>query len=207
MPILPKGFRPSPRFIAELLANLALPWALYALVEPLKGEFVALLASAAPPLIWSLWELRQTRRLDTLSLFVLAGIGLSLIGMALGGNARLLLIRESLLSGLIGLAFLATQALPKPLIFHLARATHARRSASEAERIDELWEHAASRRALKVMNAVWGLGLSGEALLRTWLAWRWPVQRFLAVTPLISYALFGAIALWSFWFGRRIARR
>lgn len=198
---------PSPRLIAELVVNLALPWAVYALAEPRGGEFLGLLASSAPPLLWSLWELRERRSVDLLSLFVLAGIALSLIGVALGGSPRLMLLRESLLSGLTGLVFLVSLAFPKPLIFHLARAAQARRSDGEAGKLSELWGQAPCRRAFRLMTAVWGLGLSGEALLRTWFAWHWPIPRFLAVTPLISYGLFGAIALWSFWFGRRLAQR
>lgn len=197
--------RPSPRFIAELATNLILPWAAYTLAHPHWGDSGGLLASAAPPLAWSVWELARFRKLDVLSLFVLAGIALSLLALVLGGDARLLLIRESMISGLIGLIFLVSLTSQKPLIYHLARAAQNRRSGAQQESQDVLWQDGAIRTALRLMTLVWGLALSGEALLRIWLAWQWPVERFLIVTPLISYGLIGAIALWSFWFGRRIA--
>jgi hypothetical protein len=52
--------------------------------------------------LWSGIELLRFRRIDALSLLVLAGILLSLLAMLLGGSPRVLLMRESLLSGLFG---------------------------------------------------------------------------------------------------------
>ncbi|XLM21574.1 hypothetical protein MKD33_05940, partial [Chromobacterium piscinae] len=58
-----------------------------------------------------------------LSMMVLLGIALSLLAMLLGGGEKMLLLRESLLSGLFGVAFLLSLLLPRPLVFYLARAT------------------------------------------------------------------------------------
>jgi hypothetical protein len=114
-----------PAFAAELAVNLLLPWAAYRLALPHWGEVGGLIASAVPPTVWSIVGLVRFRRLDALSAIVLVGIALSLGAMALGGSARMLLMRESLASGAIGLAFLLSLFARRPLGFYLARASAA----------------------------------------------------------------------------------
>lgn len=189
----------------ELAANLFLPWLAYRLVEPTYGEFAALVASSVPPLLWSLGELIIHRRIDALSLIVLAGIVLSLFGMALGGDARLLLVRESLVSGLIGLAFLISLLLGRPLVFFLARATMLRQNGPEgASRFLDWSESTIARKGLAIMTLVWGLGLTTEAAMRTWLALSWTPEKFLAIAPPLGYAFTALLAGWTFWYTRKL---
>ena len=186
-------------FVAELVANLALPWLAYTLAEPRLGELGGLVASALPPVLWSLGELLRHRRLDALSVLVLVGIAMSLVGLSLGGDARILLVRESLASGAIGVAFLFSLLLEKPLIFYLARATIARQHDDAHDIVCQWWASPGARRAVWVMTAVWGVGLTAEAALRTWLALIWAPSRFLVVAPLIGYGLMALLLLWTFW--------
>lgn len=112
--------------ILELVVNLVLPWLAYRIAQPHYGDTGALYASAIPPLVWSIVEFIRLRRVDALSVLVLLGIALSIVAMALGGSPRVLLMRESLVSGAIGVAFVVSLVLARPLIFYLARASIAR---------------------------------------------------------------------------------
>jgi hypothetical protein len=198
----------KPKLIFEFAVNLLLPWLAYRIALPRYGEMGALYASAVPPLVWSLAEFAKSRRVDALSTFVLLGIVLSIVMMALGGSPRMLLIRESLVSGLIGVMFLGSLALQRPLIFYLARATFARQQAEGPARFELLWrETPALRGALRLMTLVWGAGLTLECLLRCVLVWHWPVERVLVVSPIVSYAIYGAMMLWTFWYQRRLRAR
>ncbi len=100
----------------DLTFNLLLPWLAYKLAKPYWGEFGALLASALPPLLWSCVELIRHKRVDALSIMILAGIGLSLFALLFGGSPKLLLVRESLISGLVGIAFLMSAPFSRPLV-------------------------------------------------------------------------------------------
>jgi len=194
--------------VVELVVNLLLPWLAYRLALPHWGELGALYASAVPPVVWSLVEFARTRRVDALSILVLLGIVLSIVLMALGGSPRLLLMRESMASGAIGVVFLVSLVLRRPLTFYLARATVARKEEGGAERFEALWnERPALRRSVRLMTAVWGLGLAGENALRAWLAWHWPVERFLVVSPFIGYAIYGALTVWTLIYRRKLQRR
>ncbi|MDT9002058.1 VC0807 family protein [Paucibacter sp. APW11] len=192
------------KLIPELVVNFVLPWVAYKLALPKWGEVDALLASALPPLLWSVVELIRFRRIDALSLIVIAGIVLSLAGLAMGGDTRVLLMRESLVSGLLGLAFLVSLLFPRPLIYHLARATVARQSAEALAAFEANLDQPPVRRGLFTMTLIWGGGLTFEMIIRAALAWSWPTERFLLVSPFISYGLMGLLVLLTLWQRRRI---
>ncbi|NSL56799.1 VC0807 family protein [Uliginosibacterium aquaticum] len=188
----------------ELLLNLLAPWLAYSAAEPHYGEFGALIASSLPPLAWSVFELLRYRRVDALSFFILGGIALSLLAMALGGDARLLLVRESLISGLFGIAFLVSLLFQRPLVYYLACAMAKRGDEQHgAGRFHAWWQLAGSRKLICEISFVWGTGLALEAALRIWLAWHWEPQRFLAIAPPLGYAIAGLMGAWTFWRVRR----
>ncbi|HEX7932320.1 MAG TPA: VC0807 family protein [Paraburkholderia sp.] len=197
-----------PGFVAELAVNFLLPWLAYRLTLPHLGETGALIASAGPPIAWSLIELARFKRVDALSVMVVAGIVLSVGAMALGGSPRMLLLRESLVSGAIGVAFLLSLPMRRPLIFYLARATVAREMEGGAERFETLWRERPSLvNSMRLMTLVWGVGLTGETALRAWMALTWPIERFLAVSPFIGYGIYGALTLWTLWYRKTMRNR
>jgi hypothetical protein len=198
----------KPGLVLELVANLLLPWLAYRLALPHWGEVGALYASAAPPLLWSLVEFIRTRRVDALSALVLFGIALSIVTFALGGSPRILLVRESLAAGATGVVFLASLFFEKPLIFYLARATVAREQEDGAQRFEGFWrDNPTLRRSLRLMTLVWGVGLTLETVLRFWFAWNWPIERYLVVSPIIGYTIYGGMLAWTFWFRGRLVQR
>jgi hypothetical protein len=197
-----------PAFVLELAVNFLLPWLAYKLAAPRWGEAGGLIASAVPPVLWSIVELARFRRVDALSVIVLIGIALSIGAMALGGSPRMLLLRESLVSGAIGVAFLFSLLTPRPLIFYLARATIARETAGGAERLNNLWhENPSFAASMRIMTAIWGAGLTCETTLRAWMAWTWPIERFLVISPVIGYGIYGALLAWTLWYRKAMQRR
>ncbi len=197
-----------PGFVLELAVNFLLPWLAYRFALPHMGETGALIASAVPPIVWSLIELVRFRRVDALSVMVVAGIVLSVAAMALGGSPRMLLLRESLVSGAVGVVFLLSLPMRRPLIFYLARATVAREMEGGAARFETLWrERPALVSAMRLMTLVWGVGLTGETALRAWMALTWPIERFLVVSPFIGYGIYGALTLWTLWYRKTMRSR
>src|ERR1700726_1552773 len=122
--------------LLPLAVNIASPLLIYTYAAPHFGERNALILSSIPPILWSAIEIARFRRLDAVSLLAIIGIFLSLAAMAFGGNPRLLLLRESLVTGIIGFLFLGSLLLPRPLMFYLARSTTAKGSGEEMVRLD-----------------------------------------------------------------------
>jgi len=197
-----------PALVAELAVNLLLPWVAYRLALPWYGEVGGLMASAVPPLAWSAVELARFRRIDALSAVVLLGIVLSIAALALGGGPRVLLMRESLAAGVIGITFLGSLLARRPLVFYLARATVARETPGGAARFEQLCnERREIAAAMRTLTIVWGVGLTTDAVVRTWLAASWPIERFLIVSPLIGHGMLGLLFAWTIWYRTRMRRR
>ncbi|MFT2093780.1 VC0807 family protein [Acidiphilium multivorum] len=186
----------------EILFNFLLPWTVYHFSKPHIGEIHAIMASAAPPIVWSLVEFARHRRVDAISVMVLGGIALSLAGFALGGSPKLLLMRESLVTGLIGFVFIVSALIRRPLIYVLASASLKRQSAEDSAEFESYRHQPGFRRVMTVMTIVWGIGLVVETAVRSVLVFSLPVGRFLIVGPIVGYVTIGLLMLWTFLYGR-----
>jgi hypothetical protein len=191
----------------EGLVNFVLPFAIYSLAEAPLGQVNALLASSAPPILWSLLEFARHRRVDALSVLVVSGIVLSLLAMIGGGGVRFLQLREKLVTGAIGLGFLGSALIGKPLVYELARATMRRKSQDEAQAFEALQVHAGFRRTMTLMTLVWGFGLLADVAVSVALVFTLSIREYLIVNPILGYGTIGALSLWSALYGRRAKRR
>jgi uncharacterized membrane protein len=195
--------RNGPGIALELGVNVALPYAIFSVVKPEFGDIGGLIAGAAPPLAWSVAGFVRVRRIDALSLVVLLGIALSLLAFAGGGGARLLQLRERLVTGVIGLVFLGSAAIGRPIIYQLARARLRRGAPDKLGVFDSLRESPIFRRAMMVMTLVWGVFLVADSALAALLVFALSIKAYLIVAPLIGYPLFAALTIWTFWYARR----
>ena len=193
-------------FAIQVLVNVALPFACYSLVQPKYGDVRGLLASAAPPVLWSAGEFARNRRVDALSLFVLLGIALSLVAFIGGGSVRFLQLRENLVTGAIGLVFLGSAAIGKPIIYQLARAGAARKSAAAVAELDQVKDSAGFRRSMTFITLVWGFGLLAATAVACVLVFTLSIRAYLVVSPFVGYGIMGALALWTVWYTRRKRR-
>lgn len=193
--------------LAETLFNFVLPLVIYNYTEAPLGEVRALIASSAPPILWSLFEFARHRRVDALSVLVVSGIALSLLAMLGGGGVRFLQLREKLVTALIGATFLGSAVVGKPLIYQLARATMRRKSEDEALQFEALQVHPAFRRTMMVMTLVWGVGLLADAGVSAVLVFVLTIREYMLVNPILGYGTSGGLGLWTFLYGRRAKRR
>jgi intracellular septation protein A len=190
-------------FVAlDFLVNLGGPFLVYQLAAGHMSETAALMLSSAPPILWSIGQLIWSRKLDALSLLVIAGIALSLVATLLGGSPRLLLVRESFITGVFGLIFLGSLLFPKPLMFLIVRTTVTKQGMSE-DAFSSRWSIPGFRFTFYLMTAVWGIGLLIEATLKIILAFTMPIGPFLVISPIISYAIFFGLLGWSIWYGNQ----
>jgi hypothetical protein len=191
----------------DVLVNIALPFLIYSLAQPHFGDVGALIASSAPPLLWSVIEFARNRRMDALSALVLLGMALSLLAVLGGGSARLLQLREKLVTILIGLVFLGSAAIGRPLMYELVRAYLARAGDPELQRVESLKNDNGFRAVMTLMTLVWGVGLLADAALSTALLWVLPIRAYLVVNPILGWGTIGSLTLWNVWLGRRRRRQ
>lgn len=165
----------------------------------------ALAVSAAPPALAIAGEWLWRKQLNVIGAIVLTGIVLGLGAVTvLHGDELLLKMRESVVTGMFGLACLVTLVLPvRPALFHVGRAMA---SAGDRERGLEfatLWEQPQARRVFQVLTLVWGTGLLLEAGIRAVLALELSTGRFLAVTPVVGWVVIGSLIYWTMRYVRR----
>lgn len=199
--------RHGPMVLAEVAVNIAGPVLLYDRIAPAHGDVAALLVSTVPPMLWSLGAFLLTRRVDAIALVVLAGILLSLVAMAGGGGPRFLQLRENLVTGLIGLVFLGSAAAGRPLIFQFARAGAARLSAEQAAAFSARRDQPGFRRVMTIMTLAWGFGLLASTAVACLLVFTLSIHDYLIVSPIVGYGFMGALAAWTWWYGRLAQRR
>jgi hypothetical protein len=177
------------REIANLLVvNAILPYLVYELAEPYTGGLAALALSAVPPAIESVWSVVRKRKLDVASALVLGGIAVSLVLIALGGSERVLLLRDSLITSIVGLAIAISAVFPRPILYFLFRQVQG----VEPE-----------LRAMRVLSLVLGLGLVVEMAVRTAMVFEMSTSRFLLISPFVQYGMTGALVAWAVFYLRR----
>lgn len=191
----------------EVLVNFLLPYVIYVKAEAGIGQVHALLAASLPPILWSVIEFARKRRVDAVSILVLAGIALSLLAFIGGGSVRFLQLRENLVTGIIGLAFLVSAAIGRPLIYQLTLAQKSRQSQTEATRFESLRDKPRFRRTMTIMTLVWGFGLVVQTAVACLLVFRLSIPHYLVVSPIVGYGTMGGLTLWTFLYVKRIKRR
>jgi hypothetical protein len=196
----------GPGIVAKLGINFALPYLIYVWAERPLGQVGALIAASAPSMLWSIIEFARKRRVDALSILALAGIALSLLAMLGGGGVKFLQLRERLVTAVIGLVFLGSAAIGRPLIYQLARARVRAGSPSQTQSFDGLRESPVFRHAMMVMTLVWGTALVIEAAIAAALVFVLPIPAYLIVSPVVGYGTLGAVTAWTYWYAYRRLR-
>jgi hypothetical protein len=152
-------------------------------------ELQGLLLASVFPLANAAWTLFRRRRLDPLSGTLLAAI---VVGGAVGvlvNDPRVLLVKDSIVTGAIGLGFLVTLLTSRPLLVSFASAF----SGDDPERLETPLARAAIRR----LSVIWGFALLAEAAVRVTLSFILVPTELMAISPVLAISVFGALSLWT----------
>jgi len=191
----------------EVLVNFILPFLIYDFGKDRLGDVGALMASSGPPILWSIVEFIREKKVDAVSILVLVGIALSLLAFAGGGGVKFLQLRENLVTGLVGLVFLGSALIGRPLIYQLARAGMRRNTPDKVAEFEALKDNVNFRRAMTVMTLVWGFGLLASCSLCCVLVFIVSIKEYLLINAPISYAAMGLLAAWNVWYVRQAQRK
>lgn len=149
--------------------GVLLPVGTYVLLGALgASDVLALTGSAAAAVVLLTVGWLLTRTLNTLGILVLVRFALSLLLLGLTDDARLLLVKDAAITGLIGLAVLASLALRRPFILRVQRDLSADKTAFD-HRIDR---SPPLRRLYRRVTLLWGACLTLETLVETVIIYR-----------------------------------
>ena len=183
--------------VPSLLVNGAAPFVVYTLLHTHLSELHALMITALVPLADGLVGLVRQRRINAFGALVFLSLALSSLLVLLGGSARLILVRESALSGVFGVLMLLSLFWPQPLVYYLARHFVAPRASAGWHTFQRAATSPRFRSFLRLLTVIWGLVTVLDAGLNTYLAFHLPVGTFLAVTPVARYGMMGCTFVWT----------
>jgi hypothetical protein len=185
------------RLLPQLLVAGVCPVVGYAILRPhLASDFEGLAAVLVFPVGLIAVEHRHQGGFDPIGVISLVGIALGLVGaVALNGNATLLKVRESMITGVFGLICLLSLPAPRPAMFYMGRAFATGGDPEKVAEFNELWNLPTVPRRFRFVTAVWGVGLVGEAALRTVLALTISTETFLVMAQVINWGVIGGL-LW-----------
>jgi hypothetical protein len=206
----PDAPRPALRaFLREVALNTIIPLALYRLAKRYgsASEVAALVVAATFPLGMSAFGLVRRHRLDPVAVVILLGIIFAGVGAIFGGTPRLLLLRESLFTGALGLACFGSLLLPRPLMFYFGRHFMAGDDPDKRAQFAAGWQRPGVRFVHRLITMVWGSAFVGEFVIRVVLVYTLPPAWVLVISPAILGGITIGTVVWTFAYVRRVRRR
>jgi hypothetical protein len=205
---------PRPPTVRGLLPTLTVsavvPFVTYRLLTayvPSMSEVMRLLIAGVVPAAHSVNGVIRRRSLDIVAIIVLVGIGVSIVATLVGGDPKLLLIRESFVTAALGLLGLSSMLWKRPLMFYIGRQVSAGRDPVLIARFDALWQRPQGPRTFRVMTLVWAVGWLTEFALRVVMVETLTIPTVLAISPFVFGAINLGLFAWMFAYVRRVRRR
>lgn len=187
--------------IFTLLINGIVPWGIYVWTSDYMSSFAALSIATMVPLVDNLVHLIRHRKLDVFGSLMSLTFVLTLVLIALGGSEQVLLIRESMITGAVGLIFLGSLIFKRPLMFYLAM-----RFIGNPD-FEGNWQYDYFRYVMRLMTFVWGTILLIEAAVRTIMVYQLTTAQFLALSNFVLYGFIGAAIAWTVLYRRYSAKK
>jgi hypothetical protein len=189
-----------------MVFNVALP----------VGTFIALSGAGLPSVaalaisgVWPLIELglsfARTRHADEFSVVVLIFLVLGIVAGLAFNSARLLLVKDSALTGLFGLVLLGSLLYRRPLMFYFGRKFATDGNPEKIDWWNGLWQYPDFRRGQRILTLVWGAAFLGEAVLRVLLSLALPVPVMVVISNVLPLVVLAALITGTIHYGRRAA--
>jgi hypothetical protein len=185
-------------FNPTLLLDVVAPVIVYQLlVRHGLGGTAALMYACGFPLLGIALAAVRNRRLDPVALLSLVAIAVGLVTGLMLHDGWILLVKDSIVTGVLGVLFLLSLPAKRPMVFVLQRRLLSRNAGSGAEQFDRMWADRRVRARSRGMTAVWGVALIAEATVRIALSFVVSPGTLLVISPLLAAAAFGPLALWT----------
>ncbi|RSM91731.1 hypothetical protein DMH04_01805 [Kibdelosporangium aridum] len=182
--------------IPVLLKDILPPVAIYyALNAAGANDWIALLGGTVVSGALLVTDTVRSRHLDPFSGFMLAIFGLGLIAAVAFNDPKFVILKASLMTGILGLAFLISCVVGKPLTYLAYRK-------AVGGTLDEKREG-----LMRLLSVVWGVGLLAEAIVRAVLAYQLPVSTMVGLSTVLSLGTIALLLLITVQLGKRARAR
>jgi intracellular septation protein A len=195
-------------WIPTILFNVVLPLVTYyVLTGNGVAQVPALLLSGVWPALETVLSIVVRRHLDELSVLSLIFIALGVVAGLGFNSARLVLAKESVVTGLFGVLTLVSLAWRRPLMFYFGRKFATDGTQASVDYWNGLWQYPGFRRTQRVITVVWGVVFVVEAAVRVVLAYTLSTSVMAPISAIMPLAVVGALVAWTISFGKRARAR
>lgn len=195
----PRAWR-KPRLLSNptVLLNVAAPLAAYwVLSRHGVNTTNALAVSAVFPAAGAIATLARRRVLDPLAVLVLAAIAVGLVAGLVFHDGRILLLRESIVTGALGAAFLCSLLTRTPLMLIIRQRLAAAGQPGAFSTRDSGQRLPTALPDARRDSALWGTALLADAGARAGLSFLLPAGTLMAVSPFVAVVILGPVAIWT----------
>jgi hypothetical protein len=189
--------------VPDLLIDAALPAIAYQILSHHGvADVPALTAGAIFPVANIVRKFIATRSLDLIGAIILVFLAIGVVSSLLSGSVMFILIKESFITGTVGLLFLSSLLWKRPIIFYFARQVFEAQGPERLAWWNGLWEFARFRRTMRIITTVWGVGYVLEAAIRVVFALTLLPGTVVILSPIMGIGTTIGLILWT----RRYAR-
>lgn len=167
---------------------------------PERSALLAATAIAAARLVWVALRRRQVTWFAAVMLTV---FGLGLLLTFLAGDARFLLVKDSVVTAGVGLVFLLSAVHGRPLTLSAAQTSQPWNAAA----IDDLFARRADvRRRVTLSAVVWGAGLLIESAVRIPLVYTLSTDTMVGLSEAMLWGTIATLLGWNLIYMRAVQR-
>ncbi len=169
------------------------------------GDRLAYLVSGVGPVTMIAITWVRARTLSGVSLVILLILLLSSAAAFIGGtDPRLLIVKDSAVTGGFGLACLISALFPRPLMFYFGAKFATDGTKEGLEYWSGLWRYPTFRRSRYLINNVWGIGFLIEAIVRVVVAYTVDTFAISTISALLPPVFLAALITFSITVGKRV---
>lgn len=194
--------------IFDIIVCGILPAIVYQILKDGRNwsELHALGAVIVFPLLGSVRDVWRDRTVNLISGLSLLGIAVSLVATWMGGDPKLLLVRESLLTVALAAACFVSLLAPKPLMYYFARAALGSQGGGGGAAVFErrYQESPPMRRLFFVITIAWGICFALEFLVKIVIVYTLSIQTVLIIGPILTNGVAVATLGFTFVYVRKL---
>lgn len=186
--------------LPDIVFSIVGPLLIYRLASSHLPDSYALLLASVLPLIRIGSGLLRRRGLNLLGIFSLLTIALKIFIALVFQESRLILVGDSLITGVIGFLMLISLFSAKPLLLRVSESVLTNTPSAQNQQMKQRLQEASVRSRFTLITIVWGIGLLFECGVRLALALTLSTGQFLVISPIVRYSFLGILVIWLFLF-------
>ncbi|MCX5204201.1 hypothetical protein OG897_22460 [Streptomyces sp. NBC_00237] len=188
-----------------LLFSVLLPWVTYGMLTDGGVEPVAALFLIA---LWPLAEVGifygLNRRVDEFGVMILIVLVLGAVSALVFQSEKMVFVKDSAVTGLLGLAFLVTLWLERPMMFYFGRKFATDGSAAGVARWNGLWDaFPGFRSSQRKLTVVWGVAFLVEAGVRVALTFALDTSTMVGVSGIMPFVVLAGLLTYTIQMGKK----